>query len=135
MLSSATYRHIQHLLARGQLSQRAIGRQLGVNRNTVGAIARGTRPDYDAMRRQRIHEAVLPPEGPERRCPMCGARVYRPCLACHVRERFSGAGLPGNRPEPFDKDLALGLALRPHHQARYEQVRARRLAEERRPCA
>ncbi len=133
MLSTETFRRIGELLARGELSQRAIARQVGVHRNTVGAIARGARPDYDAMRRVRQRREIPPPDGPQRRCPTCGALVYPPCVACRVREELSRTAQPCSRPEPHDDDLA--LALRPHHQVRYERVRARRLAEEARKCA
>ncbi len=135
MLSSETFRHVQQLLARGESSQRSIARQLGINRNTVGAIARGTRPDYDAMRRMREQREVPPPSGPKRRCPTCGALIYPPCVACRVREEHSHQRSPPRRPEPLDGDGDLALALRPPHQARYEQVRARRLAEQARRCA
>lgn len=134
MLSSETFQRIQELLARGELSQRAIARQVGVNRNTVGAIARGARPDYEAMRRARRSREIPPPDGPKRRCATCGVLVYLPCVACRVREELRRMAPPCDRSEPLDDD-ALALALRPHHQARYEQVRARRLAEEARKCA
>ena len=134
MLSSETFQRIQELLARGELSQRAIARQVGVDRNTVGAIARGARPDYDALRRARRSREILPPDGPKRRCPTCGALVYPPCVACRVREELSCVPPPCGQSQPLDDD-ALALALRPNHQARYEQVRARRLAEEARKCA
>lgn len=135
MLSTATYRQIQELLARGGLSQRAIARQLGVSRNTVGAIARGERLDYDAMRRVRERREVPSPDGPRRRCPTCGALVYPPCVACRVREELFRMARPNRPSEAPGDDRALNLALRPEHRARYEQVRARRLAEEDRKCA
>ncbi len=135
MLSTATYRHIQELLARGGLSQRAIARQLGVSRNTVGGIARGERPDYDAMRRVRERREVPSPGGSRRRCPTCGALVRPPCVACRVRDELARMARSARPTEAPGDDRVLNLALRPQHQARYEQVRARRLAEEARKCA
>ncbi len=134
MLSTKTFYDIQQLLAEGRLSQRAIARQLGVHRNTVNAIARGTRPDYDALRLARQRRTIAPPVGPKRRCGRCGALVYLPCVACAVRDALSRTTPPGRAPEPCADDGALALALRPYHHARYEQVRARRLADEAR-CA
>ncbi len=135
MLSTATYRQIQELLARGGMSQRAIARQLGVSRNTVGAIARGERLDYDAMRRVRERREVPPPAGSRRRCPTCGALVSPPCVACRVRDELTRMARPARSTDAPGDDRALSLALRPQHYARYEQVRARRLAEEARKCA
>ncbi|MDY0168086.1 MAG: hypothetical protein RBS80_16175 [Thermoguttaceae bacterium] len=130
MLSSETYYYVQELLAGGKLSQRAIAQQAGVHRNTVGTIARGDRPDYDAMRRVRRRREVPPPDGPERRCPTCGVLVSMPCVACRVREELRRMPPPCDRFESPCDDSALDLALRPHHQARYEEVRARRMAED-----
>ncbi len=132
MLSSATFQHIQELLDRGELSRRAIARRLGVSRNTVGAIARGERPDYDALRRMRERREVPAPAGPPRRCPTCGAMVYPPCVACRVRAELRMVARCV-RPGLSADDTA--LALRPHHRARYEQVRERRLAAEAPKCA
>lgn len=84
MLALAKVKEIERLLAVGTLSQRHIAKTLGVSRATVSAIARGTRPDYEARMRARAeaHEPV----GPIERCPTCGGRVYMPCRLCRVRK-------------------------------------------------
>ena len=82
MIRPAVVREIRRLLKQGGLSQRAVARQVGVSRGTVDAIARGTRPDYDA--RRAALDAFTPPSGTPRRCPGCGRLVKMPCLACQI---------------------------------------------------
>ena len=84
MIAAPVVDEIKRLLDIGELSQRSIARQMGVSRGTVGAIANGNRPDYEAQRRFRENRFVVP-EGPPVRCPGCGAMTQMPCLACHVR--------------------------------------------------
>jgi len=84
MISPTVVERIRQLLREDGLSQRQIARQLGVSRGTVNAIARGKRPDYEARRRPRPGD-IVPPSGPYVRCPICGARVQMPCLACQIR--------------------------------------------------
>jgi len=84
MIPFAVVDEIERLLHEGGLSQRKIARRVGVSRGTVNAIARGRRPDYRALRRDRVDEFAAPC-GPFARCPTCGARVQMPCLACRVR--------------------------------------------------
>jgi len=84
MIPFALVDEIERLLHEGSLSQRKIARRVGVSRGTVNAIARGQRPDYRALRRERVDEFAAP-SGPVTRCPTCGARVQMPCLACRVR--------------------------------------------------
>jgi transcriptional regulator with XRE-family HTH domain len=85
MIATSVVEQIRRLLASGDLSQRAIARQLGVSRGTVNAIALGKRPE---ARRQaeRGADGFDPPVGPLRRCPDCGGLVLMPCLACRVRQ-------------------------------------------------
>ena len=84
MIAYAVVDEIRRLLDEGELSQRKISRRVAVSRGTVGAIAQGTRPDYEA--RRRAHgDNFEPPQGLPRRCPRCGAMVQMPCLACRVR--------------------------------------------------
>ncbi len=84
MIASAIVDEIRRLLAENRLSQRKISLQLGISRGTVGAIARGTRPDCKARHKQRGHEFPALTGVPER-CPGCGGMVQMPCLACRVR--------------------------------------------------
>lgn len=84
MIAPGVVDEIHRLLAEGRLSQRKIARAVGVSRGTVGAIARGQRPERRPRARQRADEVVAP-RGPVRRCPECGGLVYTPCLACQVR--------------------------------------------------
>jgi transcriptional regulator with XRE-family HTH domain len=75
---------VERLLSAGTLSQRKIAKMVGISRAVVGAIAAGTRPDYEALRRERQENE---PErlGPLGRCPGCGGLVYAPCRLCRVR--------------------------------------------------
>jgi len=77
-------------LAEQGLSRRKIAQKTGFARDTVRKILDGRRPDYDALRRERLAEQGGPLEeplfsGPIERCPTCGGRVYMPCVACKVR--------------------------------------------------
>ena len=84
MIASAIVDEIKRLLAENRLSQRKISLRLGISRGTVGAIARGTRTDRKAYRKQRGHEFPAL-SGVAERCPGCGGMVQMPCLACRVR--------------------------------------------------
>ena len=84
MLAPARVKEAERLLAEGRLSQRKIARAIGISRATIGAIAAGRRPDYEARERARASE--LEPWGPLARCPGCGGMVYSPCRLCRVRK-------------------------------------------------
>lgn len=84
MLALGKVKEIERLLCEGGLSQRKIAATIGVSRAAVSAIARGTRPDYEARRRAQLPKDE--PLGPIGRCPTCGARVYTPCRLCCVRK-------------------------------------------------
>ena len=85
MISANKEQEAARLLNETQFSHRKIAKMVGISRGVVGAIAAGTRPDYDARRRAR-DEAEEEKVGPVGRCPTCGARVYLPCRLCKVRE-------------------------------------------------
>jgi hypothetical protein len=84
MIAVAKVKEAERLLSEGKLSQRTIARHVGISRASVGAIANGTRPDYEERRRQRASESE-PLLGPLERCPGCGGMVYTPCRLCRVR--------------------------------------------------
>lgn len=83
MLAMGKVLEIERLLAEGRLSQRKISLLVGVSRGVISAIARGTRPDYEARRQN--HSDAIEPRGDIERCPTCGGRVYMPCRLCRVR--------------------------------------------------
>ncbi len=129
MVPQGKVNEVRRLLADGRLSQRGIARLTGVSRGTVGAIASGRRPDYP---RERPNGDQWPDVwGPLERCPACGSRVYMPCRACAARSlkvsRPRQGSLASERSEP-----ELRLELKEEHRRRYEQVRVRRWAAERR---
>ena len=125
MIAPSVVNQIKRLLAEGKYSQRKIARMTAVSRGTVGAIASGKRPDYQARARERAEEFPQP-TGPPRRCPGCGGLVYMPCRLCHVRKLVaeSRVARPPARPEE-----RLRLQLSEGHRARYERVRLRRAKE------
>ncbi len=129
MITARVVDEVRRLLARGELSQRKIARLLGISRGTVGEIASGRRPDYEALRRDRAEEEPAPPAGPPRRCPDCGGMVAMPCLACST---VAADNVPGflTLYDRLRYDEPLGLNLRPEDRKRYEEVRAARLAAE-----
>jgi hypothetical protein len=128
MIASDTVAEIRRLLGESRLSQREIARQTGVSRSSVCAIASGRRPDYESQP-EPPDDGLEEPTGPPARCPGCGAKVYLPCVLCHVRSELGKRprAPAGNRqndaPESADLDLRL------EHRIRYEEVReARRTA-------
>jgi transcriptional regulator with XRE-family HTH domain len=86
MIAPAIIAEIKHLLAMGNQSQRKIATQMGVSRGTVSGVAAGTRPDYEALRRELEQEEDMLPTGPLERCGSCGGMSYMPCQLCQVRE-------------------------------------------------
>jgi transcriptional regulator with XRE-family HTH domain len=84
MLPLAKIKEVERLLAETCLSQRKIAQLAGVSRATVGAVASGRRPDYEARELARADDCQ--PTGPIVRCATCGARVYSPCWVCRMRE-------------------------------------------------
>ena len=68
MISASIVKQIRRLLAEGKLSHRKIACMMGVSRGTVGAVAKGRRPDYPER------ESAEEPSGPLERCrrPLTG---------------------------------------------------------------
>jgi hypothetical protein len=81
MLSPLKVEEIRRLLARGNISQRQISRELGISRGTISAIASGKRPNYPLKLPEEDIDCQLPPV----RCQGCGGLVYAPCRLCRVR--------------------------------------------------
>jgi transcriptional regulator with XRE-family HTH domain len=123
MIPPAVVNQIKRLLAEGAYSQRKIARMIGVSRGTVGAIARGKRPDYAASPNQQENE-LQAPAGPPARCPNCGGFVYLPCRLCHVRTLLA-ENLIAKPPANSEGRLQVELSGSPR--ARYERIRQRRL--------
>ncbi len=89
MLRKEKVQEIKRLLDRGQLSQRAIARKLGVARGTVNAIALGRRGLHG---RETGGDRVE--ELPKGLCIKCGFVGYMPCVVCQARsyqDRHSGS--------------------------------------------
>lgn len=117
MISPERESEVRELLGR-KLKHREISRRTGVDRRIVGQIARGTRPDYEALRRDR-EEARPRKLAEERRCGTCGGLlVIVPCVRCRTL-REAGPRLFG-----LDcHDLPIvGLDLQPEHERRYLEV-------------
>ena len=127
MIAPSVVTQIEQLLAEGNLSQRKISKMTGVSRGTIGAIANGKRPDLSKPRKP-WDEQYEEPAGPPQRCPSCGATVYLPCRLCRVRRLVAAGRIP---PQPNRPDEPLQLKLTDDHRARYEQVRARRIDQQR----
>jgi hypothetical protein len=125
----ATYiiAEVRRLVAADKLSYRKIGRLVGVSRNTVGAIASGRRPDYEAAAARRDGEHPEESE-PLSRCPSCGGMVHLPCRLCGMRELMASSRL--RPPRKILAEEPLRLQLKEEHQRRYEEVRARRQGED-----
>lgn len=121
MISPMVVAEIQRLLLEKTYSHRAIGRMLGISRNTVGSVALGRHRNIDAPSRDDEEEE---PAGPPARCPTCGALVYLPCRLCRLQNELRANPKPPRKKENMrDRALLLELDLRPEHQARYEEVR------------
>jgi hypothetical protein len=82
MLEPSKIHEAKRLLAEDKFSYRHIAKVVGMSRASVGAIASGKRPDYEARRLERQGEPV----GPLERCGGCGGMVYMPCRLCRVRQ-------------------------------------------------
>ena len=124
MIAPSIVNEIKRLLAEGKHSQRGIARMIGVSRGTVGAIARGTRPDYELPRRQ--HKDLEESAGPPQRCRGCGGTVHMPCRLCHVRKLKEDSRIAALPARPSE---APRLELSAKHQRRYEEVCRRRTEE------
>ncbi|MBN2580891.1 MAG: helix-turn-helix domain-containing protein [Pirellulales bacterium] len=149
MLAPHLQEEIRRLLAAGKMSRRKIARLTGVSRGTVGLIAAGKRrgpvPPWE--------DDPARPLEPPKRCPSCGGLVFMPCRLCRMRQVIekrkqsenthaspsggqtflSGLRKTGKNACPPDllknwvrPQEILGLALKPDHRRRYEEVRRRR---------
>lgn len=124
MLKPDVVAQAQQLLAEGRLSQRAIAKLLRISRWSITRIARGTRPDYEAIRLQKAAEASTP-AGPTGRCPQCGRLTQSPCLACQVQAR---ATLPTR--EGDDQHGPIQIELVGSQRERYREIQGQHLQEE-----
>ena len=114
MLPREKVAEVQYLLSLGNLSQRKISIMTGVSRVVVHRIATGKRKD----RPERVKEPWEVDWGTKsERCPVCGARVKLPCMACIIRNASTATTISEVGIYPS------GLELKAEHQARYEQVR------------
>ena len=126
MIAPVVIDQIRRLLAERKLSQRKIAALVGVSRGSVAGVARGDRPDYEAIRRKRQALKDPLPRGPLGRCPTCGGKVYMPCRLCQMREE-----LANRLPSPRDRRSVptLNLELRGETLARYEAVHRLRMQQ------
>ena len=104
MLPPSVVNEIRRLLTGEGLSYREIVRITGVSRGTVGLIARGKRPDYEARRVARGDDPLEPTGPPQRSSGM--RRTGLSSLPSLRREeagrREAGNGANGNRPRRRD---------------------------------
>ncbi|NLE38184.1 MAG: helix-turn-helix transcriptional regulator [Pirellulaceae bacterium] len=126
MIAPVVIDRIRRLLAERKLSERKIAALVGVSRGTVAGVARGDRPDYEAMRRKRQEQKDPLPRGPLGRCPTCGGKVYMPCRLCQMR-----AALADWPPSPRDERPVptLDLELRGETLSRYEAIHRLRMQQ------
>jgi hypothetical protein len=129
MIADELVTQVRRLLAAGIYNQREIARMTGVSRSTVCSIATGKRPDY---RREppAPREEIDGPSGPPQRCPGCGGMVYAPCRLCQMRAFDAGKPRAEIAGRPSEPEEPLRLQLKEEHRLRYEEVRARREAQE-----
>ncbi|MEN6449888.1 MAG: hypothetical protein ABFC96_05290 [Thermoguttaceae bacterium] len=128
MISPKTVAEVERLLKEEKLSYRETARRVGINRGTVGIIARGQRPDYEALRQARRKWLPQKREKAAQHCPECHALVYLPCVACETRREMAKKSPRRSLCDCEDR-LAetLRLNLKKRHRQRYEEIRARRL--------
>ena len=73
-------------LHRNGVAKRAISRATGVSRETVATVLKDEPPHPDL--RETLYDVEDPVfTQPPSRCDACGALVYKPCLACGLREQ------------------------------------------------
>ena len=119
MIDESRVANVVALLAQG-LGQREISRRIGVSRSTVANIQHGRRKPRSA----KAERADDPFPTGRRRCALCGALIYQPCIACRDRR------LPDQRSQtlPEQPGHLIELSLMPDQLARYEEVREARRA-------
>ncbi len=107
------------------LKQRQIARDLPISRGTIGRIANGTRPDYEAAERYELEAGA---SGPPVRCPECGAKVViTPCRACKIHQVLKRGGLAVSRYGPGG---SLALDLTEEERRRYEEIHVEKAADD-----
>ena len=126
MIAPVVIDRIRRLLAERRLSQRKIAAIVGVSRGSVAGVARGDRPDYEAIRRKRQEQKDPLPRGPLGRCPTCGGKVYMPCRLCQIREQLAAQPRSPRDVRPVEP---LSLELRGEALARYEAVHRLRMRQ------
>jgi hypothetical protein len=134
MLSEETVKLICKLLEDKSLSQRAIARKLGVNRETVHRIATGKRFDASAYRSQKAEEQPQVLVQPKR-CSDCGGLIkVIPCQLCKLRRRVreGRVGAPWSR-WGAGLSVHLGINLNSVHSKRYLAVRCEKIRRGERP--
>ena len=117
MIAFAVIRKVKLLLAAGELSQRAIARHTRISRGTVGGVATGKRPDYEALAAAGSMQPAARPDGPAERCPGCGGLVYMPCRVCAAR-----SGEPAPRIPSSANPTGLAIELHGEDRERYERL-------------
>jgi len=128
MIAPEVVAEIRRMLIEGIVSQREMAKRTGVSRGTIGAVASGQRPDYDAARKPNEDSWETSSDPPER-CATCGGMVYMPCLLCRLRKKLVEERNRRARNRAADVALWLVLELRPEHQSRYEEIREKRRQE------
>lgn len=100
MLEPSVVAEVERLVAAKTLSLKKIADITHVSRGSVSAIAAGKRRIKlrKTVCAADIVEGAAPmrekfyyPSGPFARCPICGARVQMPCLACQI-EKYADVG-------------------------------------------
>ena len=126
MISDKDLAKIEGFLRESNLSQRAIARLTGINRNTVNRIAQGKRPNFQTLqkdRKRKLQNEVQYRRGKPRRCKECGGMVCMPCHLCAIRKKtLKGqkgilAACVRYQIEP------LGIELDGEERRRYKQLR------------
>ena len=113
----------QRLLRRGT-SYRAVARELGISRGTVGKVALGRRVPVEAGACAEDENPPYHSNTPPVRCPTCGGVVYMPCVACRVKTAVKTRAILPASPDLSGCSSSLTLSLKDDHQARYELVKA-----------
>jgi len=117
---------VQRLLA-WKVSHREISRITRVSRGRISLIAKGLRPDYEALRRFREEARVaIDPARPAKRCPGCGYKVQLPCIICRARAAVAAHSRRQTTDSSDGFRTPLRLDLKPKHNLRYARIRKRR---------
>ena len=125
MIENNVIRQIQELLSDGSISQREIGRRLGISNTTVSRVFQAKRKTY----REPSENVIEEPEGPVVRCPTCGGRTQMPCVYCRVVELVQDAPRSAGRapilskiPPKNARSPEFTIELVGEHLARYREI-------------